>query len=70
MQGNRNVTIAIYDPNVDGTTPSVKLSNNIVGGHFFHQFVIECKSLPDEGVNKTVVHVFQDKYVLYFITFS
>lgn len=61
MQGNRSVTIAIYDPEIDGITPSVQLPNNIVGGHRVHQFVIECNSIPKEGVTKTVVHVFQDK---------
>lgn len=61
MQGNRNVTIAIYDPEIDGTTPSVPPLKGIVGGNRVHQFVIECNSIPMEGVYKTVVHVFQNK---------
>lgn len=44
-------------PTTTSTTPK------FIGGHSYHSFNITCKNIPKEGVKKTVVHVFQGKYV-------
>lgn len=44
-------------PTTTATTPK------FIGGHSYHSFNITCKNIPKEGVNETVVHVFQGKYV-------
>lgn len=54
--------------------PKPATSTKLIGGHGNHRFNITCKSIPTEGVNETVIHVFKGKYALYlqfyFITDS
>lgn len=60
--GNQTVTIVVYDPKIDGVTPSTTTIMSVDGGHGTHQFQIICNSIPSDGVNKTVVHVFRGNY--------
>lgn len=70
-QGNQIVTIVVYDPTIDGSMPSTTTIMSVDGGHGTHQFQIKCNSIPTEGVNKNVVHVFRGKYVpCYLYSFS
>lgn len=39
-------------------------TTQFIGGHGNHRFNITCKSIPTEGVNESVVHVFKGKYAL------
>lgn len=54
--------------------PKPATSTKLIGGHGNHRFNITCKTIPTEGVNETVIHVFKGKYALYlqfyFITDS
>lgn len=61
-QGNQIVTIVVYDPTIDGSMPSTTTIMSVDGGHGTHQFQIKCNSIPTEGVNKNVVHVFRGNY--------
>lgn len=75
LQGDLSVNIVVYDPYIDGsttTTTTLKPLTNtstlapikqFTGGHGTHSFIVTCKSIPQEGINKTVVHVFQGRFV-------
>lgn len=58
----RRVTIVIHDPTYDGVMPLTPFPTTTpTGGRGTHRFEFVCKGIPDGGVNKTVVHVFQNK---------
>lgn len=67
ITGGISVNIVIYDPDIDGTTTtlnpnspnSTSAPKQFTGGHGTHRFSVTCKSIPQQGINKTVVHVFQ-----------
>lgn len=60
--GIRRVTIVINDQIYDGVMPSTNIPTTTpTGGRGTHRFEFVCKGIPDGGVNKTVVHVFQNK---------
>lgn len=62
VTGIRRVTIVINDPIYDGVMPSTNIPTTTpTGGRGTHRFEFVCKGIPDGGVNKTVVHVFQNK---------
>lgn len=63
-------TITVEQPTTTTTTttvkqPTIATTTKFIGGHGNHKFNITCKSIPTEGVNETVVHVFKGKYALY-----
>lgn len=67
-QSNTSITSANITPPPTTTTvkqPTTATTTKFIGGHGNHRFNITCKSIPTEGVNETVVHVFKGKYALY-----
>lgn len=62
-------TITVEQPTTTTTTTvkqrTTATTTKFIGGHGNHKFNITCKSIPTEGVNETVVHVFKGKYALY-----
>lgn len=61
-------TTTVKQPTTTRTTvkqPTTATTTKFIGGHGNHRFNITCKSIPTEGVNETVVHVFKGKYALY-----
>nr|XP_034316831.1 uncharacterized protein LOC117686226 isoform X1 [Crassostrea gigas] len=64
-EGDFTVNITVYDPDIDGSTKKPHNNNNtnakdpLIGGHGTHSFTVTCESIPQEGINKTVVHVFE-----------
>ncbi|XP_062611004.1 uncharacterized protein LOC134272853 [Saccostrea cucullata] len=66
LNGKENATISVYDNMLDGVyqiplTPHPTVAHDVVGGHTGHQFVITCKDIPNQGISKTVAHVFQGR---------
>lgn len=51
-------------PSPSPSTTIAVTTTQFIGGHGNHRFNITCKSIPTEGVDETVVHVFKGKYVL------
>lgn len=51
-------------PSPSPSTTLAVTTTQFIGGHGNHRFNITCKSIPTEGVDETVVHVFKGKYVL------
>lgn len=68
-KGDFTVNITVYDPDIDGSTktptttvtptPAQTTTNLFIGGHGTHSFTVTCESIPQEGINRTVVHVFE-----------
>lgn len=63
---------SISSTSATGQPPSITplpTTAHVIKGDSTHSFNITCKSIPEDGVNRTVVHVFQEKYVPYDISF-
>uniref|UniRef100_A0A8W8LB30 ZP domain-containing protein n=1 Tax=Magallana gigas TaxID=29159 RepID=A0A8W8LB30_MAGGI len=61
-QSNTSITSANITPPPPTKTvkqPTTATTTKFIGGHGNHRFNITCKSIPTEGVNETVVHVFK-----------
>lgn len=41
-------------------TPTSTPTPRYIGGHRCHKFTITCMDIPQNGVSKTVAHVFQE----------
>lgn len=62
-----SVNITVYDPDIDGSTetPTTTLTTSpttaatLIGGHGSHSFTVTCENIPQQGIDKTVVHVFE-----------
>eukprot|EP00105_Crassostrea_gigas_P038348 XP_019922496.1 PREDICTED: uncharacterized protein LOC109618670 [Crassostrea gigas] len=68
-QGGIEVNITVYDPYIDGSTisptttstqPPISTTTELfIGGHGSHSFTVICESIPQQGITKSVVHVFE-----------
>ncbi|XP_056009606.1 uncharacterized protein LOC130046456 [Ostrea edulis] len=61
-----SISMTVYDPNFDVTTTTQNPTRtpttppSYSGGHRYHKFNIICMDIPQNGVSKTVAHVFQE----------
>lgn len=68
-EGGIEVNITVYDPDIDGSTKSPTTTSTpsppstttelFLGGHGTHSFTVICESIPQQGITKKVVHVFE-----------